>query len=53
MTTAVTADIFANPDRLRVPVGFAPAAVPLTNLKNSSKPVKVKGEFLKGPIPLP
>jgi hypothetical protein len=49
---AVTTDIFADPDRLRVRPGFVPVAAPLTT-KQSPKPGKITGEFLKGPIPLP
>lgn len=49
----MTTDIFADPDRLRVRPGFVPVAVPLTATNKPPKPGKIKGEFLKGPIPLP
>ncbi len=48
----MTTDIFADIDRLRVPPGFAPV-VPSTTATRSPKSGKIRGEFLKGPIPLP
>lgn len=54
--SAITADIFADLDRLR----FAPAAVTtqagvkaVVKPSPKSMPKKITGEFLKGPIPLP
>lgn len=47
----MTPDIFATIDGLRAPPGFAPAA-PAPPAAKPAKPGRVRGEFLKGPIPL-
>jgi hypothetical protein len=51
--SAVTTDIFADLDRLRLTpaASTAPAAGKPVNVKPKAK--KITGEFLKGPIPLP
>jgi hypothetical protein len=47
-------DFFANLDRLRLPPNQTEVRLvaTTTGIQASSKPMRIKGEFLKGPIPL-
>src|SRR6476659_7094044 len=48
-------DIFCDLDRLRLPVVQSERRpeTTLASLASTTKPKQIKGEFLKGPIPLP
>ncbi len=49
----MTTDIFTRIDRLRLPAGFVPSATaPALATAKPGKPTRIKGEFLRGPIPL-
>ena len=52
VTTAITADIFTTIDRLRVQPGAIPVGTPVPAGTKSKTPGKIKGESLKGPVPL-
>lgn len=54
MSNDNSTDFFANLDRLRLPLNQTQMRSVATNngLQSSSKPMRIKGEFLKGPIPL-
>ncbi|MFO0852419.1 MAG: hypothetical protein U0871_28240, partial [Gemmataceae bacterium] len=45
-------DPFANLDRLRYVPGALPMSPAATEPPTPTKPARIKGEFLKGPIPL-
>jgi hypothetical protein len=49
VTAVVAADIFTAIDRLRLRPGYTPKATPSASPPKSRR---IKGEFLKGPIPL-